>query len=274
MPPRRATTRRWRAPSSARSAPGSTRAHGSAWSGSSSARSRGRRSTRRHRPGRRRELPGARRRRPGAALRARLPGRPARARAASFASSDRARPAACGLGRSARPAGERARLPAHLSRTAGSSSCPAGATASSTRPCVTSLVARFVAAGSTRRPRRVVRAAPAAGAVCDRLTGGAAARAAILRGRCGGSQPMRRRRRVVAVLGAGAPPGGAGCGRGAPARARAATPAYTSSVEQAVASKHDLWGGRLLRASGGPTYAAARRFLTPLRRACSGRGGR
>jgi hypothetical protein len=35
-------------------------------------------------------------------------------------------------------------------------------------------------------------------------------------------------------------------------------------VAQAVASGRDLWGGELLRAPGGPTYAAARRFLAPL----------
>ena len=45
---------------------------------------------------------------------------------------------------------------------------------------------------------------------------------------------------------------------------REATPAYTSSVEQAVDSGRDLWGAKLLRASGGPSYAAARRYLTPL----------
>src|SRR5436305_9559031 len=46
--------------------------------------------------------------------------------------------------------------------------------------------------------------------------------------------------------------------------ARVATSAYTASVRAAVASNRDLWGGELLRARGGPTYAAARRFLTPL----------
>jgi hypothetical protein len=45
---------------------------------------------------------------------------------------------------------------------------------------------------------------------------------------------------------------------------RSATPAYTSSVGAAVASGRDLWGAQLLRAPGGPTYAAARRFVTPL----------
>jgi hypothetical protein len=48
---------------------------------------------------------------------------------------------------------------------------------------------------------------------------------------------------------------------------RTATPAYTASVEHAVASGRDLWGGRLLRLKGGPTYAAARHLLTPLSRA-------
>ena len=45
---------------------------------------------------------------------------------------------------------------------------------------------------------------------------------------------------------------------------RGATAAYTSSVQQAVSSGRDLWGGRLLRAPGGPTLAGARRFLAPL----------
>ena len=35
-------------------------------------------------------------------------------------------------------------------------------------------------------------------------------------------------------------------------------------MQQAVASGRDLWGGRLLRAREGPTYAAARQFLSPL----------
>ncbi len=45
---------------------------------------------------------------------------------------------------------------------------------------------------------------------------------------------------------------------------RGATAAYTSSVQQAVSSRRDLWGGRLLRAPAGPTLAGAKRFLAPL----------
>jgi hypothetical protein len=45
---------------------------------------------------------------------------------------------------------------------------------------------------------------------------------------------------------------------------RWATAAYTGSVRQAVTSGRDLWGERLLSARGGPTYAAALRYLTPL----------
>jgi hypothetical protein len=45
---------------------------------------------------------------------------------------------------------------------------------------------------------------------------------------------------------------------------RWATPAYTGSVRQAVNSGPDLWGERLLSAPGGPTYAAAQRYLAPL----------
>jgi hypothetical protein len=45
---------------------------------------------------------------------------------------------------------------------------------------------------------------------------------------------------------------------------RLAPPAYTASVQQAVASNEDVWGARLLHARDGPTYAGARRFLAPL----------
>ena len=45
---------------------------------------------------------------------------------------------------------------------------------------------------------------------------------------------------------------------------RWATAAYTGSVRQAVDSGLDLWGTRLLATPGGPTYAAAQRYLTPL----------
>ena len=53
---------------------------------------------------------------------------------------------------------------------------------------------------------------------------------------------------------------------------RALTSAYTGAVDEAVASRRDLWGARLLREPNGPTYTAARRFLTPLSRALQWRG--
>jgi hypothetical protein len=53
---------------------------------------------------------------------------------------------------------------------------------------------------------------------------------------------------------------------------RAASSAYASSVQRAVASGRDLWGGELLRAPGGPTYTAARRYLTPLTQAVEWHG--
>jgi hypothetical protein len=53
---------------------------------------------------------------------------------------------------------------------------------------------------------------------------------------------------------------------------RTATAAYASSVQEAVAAGRDLWGGRLLRARGGPTYVAARRFLAPLTQAMQWQG--
>lgn len=44
----------------------------------------------------------------------------------------------------------------------------------------------------------------------------------------------------------------------------AASAEYSAFVDRAIASNRDLWGGQLLRAHGGPTFAAARRFLAPL----------
>ncbi|HLK44399.1 MAG TPA: hypothetical protein VKT18_00360, partial [Acidimicrobiales bacterium] len=49
-----------------------------------------------------------------------------------------------------------------------------------------------------------------------------------------------------------------------PCTARVASAEYTASIEQAVGSNRDLWGGELLRRAGGPTLAAARRHLAPL----------
>src|SRR3954471_21753535 len=40
--------------------------------------------------------------------------------------------------------------------------------------------------------------------------------------------------------------------------------AYDSAVQAALSSRSDLWGNQLLNMPGGPTYAAARRFLHPL----------
>ncbi|MFL5961320.1 MAG: hypothetical protein ACJ757_00305 [Gaiellaceae bacterium] len=54
---------------------------------------------------------------------------------------------------------------------------------------------------------------------------------------------------------------------------RWATAAYTGAVRQAVSSGRDLWGERLLSAPGGPTYAAAQRYLTPLLHAVQRRQG-
>ena len=45
---------------------------------------------------------------------------------------------------------------------------------------------------------------------------------------------------------------------------RTASSAYTSAVAQAIASRRDVWGERLLAAPDGPTYEAARQFLSPL----------
>src|ERR1700709_1126252 len=60
---------------------------------------------------------------------------------------------------------------------------------------------------------------------------------------------------------------------GAPACAlRQATAAYTSFVQRAVSSGPDLWGNVLLHKPGGPTYADARSYLTPLTQAMQWEG--
>ncbi len=69
---------------------------------------------------------------------------------------------------------------------------------------------------------------------------------------------------AVALLATGANAGHAHSAAAPGCAPRSATAAYTAAVEQAVASGPDLWGARLLHARGGPTYAGARQFLTPL----------
>jgi len=61
----------------------------------------------------------------------------------------------------------------------------------------------------------------------------------------------------------------------APAPRACPPPASASpaEVERALRSGADIWGNRLLRSSGGPTLAAARRFLPPLRYARTRGGG-
>ena len=67
---------------------------------------------------------------------------------------------------------------------------------------------------------------------------------------------------VAGLLGAGAL-ASAHDARSAPGSCapRRATEAYAGSVQQAIDSRRDLWGSRLLAAPGGPTYRAAQRFL-------------
>jgi hypothetical protein len=90
--------------------------------------------------------------------------------------------------------------------------------------------------------------------------------------------PMRRLPRYVAVVTAlsalvGLGAGGRAHAVAAPACApRLASAAYTSFVQQAVSSRTDRWGEALLRAPGGPTYAAARRYLHPLTQAMQWEG--
>lgn len=60
---------------------------------------------------------------------------------------------------------------------------------------------------------------------------------------------------------------GATAGHAGPAPCtRTVSPAYAGSVARAVQSGRDLWGDRLLGLPDGPSYAAARRYLTPLTR--------
>ena len=77
---------------------------------------------------------------------------------------------------------------------------------------------------------------------------------------------------AVALLVIATTAGGAHSAAAATCAPRVASVAYTRSVQQAVASGRDLWGGRLLRAPGGPTYAAARRLLAPLTHAMQWQG--
>jgi hypothetical protein len=42
------------------------------------------------------------------------------------------------------------------------------------------------------------------------------------------------------------------------------SPGYAAAVARATASRRDVWGEELLSAPGGPTYEAARRFLSPV----------
>jgi len=69
---------------------------------------------------------------------------------------------------------------------------------------------------------------------------------------------------VVGLAGTGATAGTAGRAATAACEPRELSAAYSSSVDRAISSGRDIWGSQLLRARGGPTYAAARRFLTPL----------
>ena len=77
---------------------------------------------------------------------------------------------------------------------------------------------------------------------------------------------------LVALLALGSTAGRAGSAGASSCAPLTATAGYTSSVQQAVAAGPDLWGARLLHARGGPTYAAARRLLTPLTQAMQWQG--
>ena len=63
---------------------------------------------------------------------------------------------------------------------------------------------------------------------------------------------------AAALLLTGAPSAWGAC------TAPKASPAYRARVEAALEAKTDVWGEAMLRAPGGPTYAAANRHLAPL----------
>jgi hypothetical protein len=78
---------------------------------------------------------------------------------------------------------------------------------------------------------------------------------------------------VVAAAALVAAAGASSVGAAAPTCApRTVGDAYAASGPQAVASGSDLWGSRLLRARGGPTYAAAVKYLAPLEQALQWHG--
>jgi hypothetical protein len=73
---------------------------------------------------------------------------------------------------------------------------------------------------------------------------------------------------AAALLALGAKAGHAGSAPCTPT----VSPAYAGSVARAVESGTDRWGERLLGLRGGPTYAAARRYLPPLTRGMQWQG--
>jgi hypothetical protein len=81
----------------------------------------------------------------------------------------------------------------------------------------------------------------------------------------------RMRGRRAAPVAAAAAMAALAVGSGAPAGPqqarcveRRASEAYTAHVLRGLRARRDVWGEALLRAPGGPTYARARRFLSPL----------
>jgi hypothetical protein len=69
---------------------------------------------------------------------------------------------------------------------------------------------------------------------------------------------------AAAVLAGLALAGRGGHARSAPCAEGRAGAAYTSLVDRAVSAGSDLWGERLLSAPGGPSYARAQQYLSPL----------
>lgn len=84
--------------------------------------------------------------------------------------------------------------------------------------------------------------------------------------------PARRAHRRLALLAALAAALAAGPAHAAACPQPRASAAYTRAVTKALSSGRDLWGERLLHAPGGPTYAAAARYLHPLLYARTSKG--
>jgi hypothetical protein len=89
--------------------------------------------------------------------------------------------------------------------------------------------------------------------------------AAVVAACCFGQSSARANESAAPAI--GARPGSVGCPSTAPKLEL--SDAYKTTVDQALASKTDLWGEQLLQQPGGPTYDSAKALLPPLMYAVS-----